>query len=508
MKCQFGRLCQEEKAQALYLVAALMFVLIGMAALSIDIGYALHGQRELQASADAAATAGAQILSQNVSATQAEAAATQYSGMQGAYNQINDLMSVKMPINTVRCLNTLVTTLGLTCDDVADANAVAVEETAQAPTFFGKIFGIQSINLTAYSMAGIQGGTLIPANIMVIMDTTASMQDPDSDATCVAESGVSSPSKEDCAKWGVRTFLNLLNPCSASLTSCGAVSGSPSTGYNVANPVDEVAVLVFPGLASATTDAPYDYDCQAHALSTSNGTIVPYGTPSSSPPYFTIVQLSSDYKTSNTSGLNAGGSDVVDTVSWASQTGCSANNPTKYGLQDPGGESTYYAGVIAEANNDLSNLQVPRANMQSAIILLSDGDAEASKSDFSAAALAANPTIYENECHQAIKAAANAAGTQNLKGMNNWVYAIAFAASTSTSSSCKTDTAAEPISGCQTMYDIASDPNKFYNDGGKPSDGSSPCNLSSHGSIGSLATIFSDISHDFQSTMLVPWGTQ
>ena len=202
----------EEKAQALYLVAALMFVLIGMAALSIDIGYALHGQRELQASADAAATAGAQILSQNVSATQAEAAATQYSGMQGAYNQINDLMSVKMPINTVRCLNTLVTTLGLTCDDVADANAVAVEETAQAPTFFGKIFGIQSINLTAYSMAGIQGGTLIPANIMVIMDTTASMQDPDSDATCVAESGVSSPSKEDCAKWGVRTFLNLLNP--------------------------------------------------------------------------------------------------------------------------------------------------------------------------------------------------------------------------------------------------------------------------------------------------------
>jgi hypothetical protein len=355
-------------------------------------------------------------------------------------------------------------------------------------------------------MAGIQGGTLIPANVMVIMDTTASMQDADNDATCAAQSGVASPKKEDCAKWGVRTFLNLLNPCTKGLTSCGAISGSASTGYNVPNPVDEVGVLTFPGLASATTDAPYDYDCQAHALSTSNGTIVPYGTPTSSPPYFTVVQPSSDYKTSDAGTLNAGSSDVVDTVTWLSQSGCST---TKYGLQDPGGVSTYYAGVLTEANNDLINLTAPRSNMQSAIILLSDGDAEATAGDFTAAALAANPSIDTNECYQAVEAAANAAGTQNAVGNYTWVYSIAFGASTkhgAPNGSCQTDTSAT-YTGCYTMSKIASDANKFYADGSTPSDGSSPCSSGAHGSIASLATIFSDISHDFQSTMLVPWNT-
>ena len=46
----------------IYLVAVALVVLLGMAALSIDIGFALHAQRELQASTDAAATAGANQL--------------------------------------------------------------------------------------------------------------------------------------------------------------------------------------------------------------------------------------------------------------------------------------------------------------------------------------------------------------------------------------------------------------------------------------------------------------
>jgi len=509
MKHQFGRLYQEEKGQALYLVVALMFVLIGMAALSIDIGYALHGQRELQASADAAATAGAEILSQNVYANQAEAAAQQYSGIQGAYNQINDLLNVTITSNTVYCSSTLSTTLGLTCDDNADANSIKVVETAQAPTFFGKLFHINSISLTASSMAGIQGGTLTPANILVIMDTTESMSNPDSDPTCGADSGVSSPSKEDCAKWGVRTFVGLLNPCTAGLTSCGAVTGSATTGYNVANPVDEVAVLTFPGMSSTSPYDGYEYDCQKTKLSAGNG-IAPYGTPNSSPPYFTIVPLSSDYKTSDTSSLNAGNSDLVDTVSWLNQSGCSATN-SGYGLQDPGGENTYYAGVITEANNDLINLQAPRSGMQSAIILLSDGDANAPSSHFTSAALTANPNIDVNECAQAVKAAQNAAGTQNASGMYTWVYAIAFGAGTlhwnGTEGSCKTDTSTT-YTGCYTMQNIASDPNKFYADGSSAGDGSTtPCSSPAHGTIASLAQIFSLVSHDFQSTMLVPWNT-
>ena len=53
MNTRFPRLYHDEGGQVLYLIAALLVVILGMAALSIDIGFALHGQRELQASADA-----------------------------------------------------------------------------------------------------------------------------------------------------------------------------------------------------------------------------------------------------------------------------------------------------------------------------------------------------------------------------------------------------------------------------------------------------------------------
>ena len=64
MNTLFRRVWHGQEGKVLYLFAALLVVLLGMAAMSIDIGFAIHAQRELQASADAVAT-GARTLATN-----------------------------------------------------------------------------------------------------------------------------------------------------------------------------------------------------------------------------------------------------------------------------------------------------------------------------------------------------------------------------------------------------------------------------------------------------------
>jgi hypothetical protein len=536
MNSLFRRLFYDQEGQVLYLVAALMTCLLGMAALSIDIGFALHGQRELQASADAAAEAGAADVSNNDTAAGAVAYANRFSGLTGENNAIKDLYNVAMvsPYPQVQCL-TYLKNLNMSCNNNAGGNALAVEETATAPTFFGKLFGINKINLTAKSLSAMKGGTPAPANIMILVDTTPSMSYADTNGTCVIP-GISRPTKEDCAKLGVRTLLDKLSPCAVGLTSCGGV-----TNGNVQNAVDEVSILTFPGLAS-TSDQTKDYaNCQQQ-------TIQQYAyapaSPSSTPPYSTVVPLSSDYRTSDTSGLNGGSSPAVKAVDWADGAGCGSS---RYGLEVPSNYDTEYSTAIQQAQVDLSALATTdptRASMQSAIILLSDGDATArwcvsgvwcdtdctGSSSWCVQNTAPGPLMQMdftsgtpqsygvNECHQAITAAQTAAATSNGAGLKTWVYSVAYSSSTSPFSyrgnpngSCFTDATPvgnSPISGCSTMQQIASDGNKFYADQGQTDDNSSPCSSPAHPSITSLSDIFAAIGGDFYTTRLLPWGTQ
>ena len=102
-------------------------------------------------------------------------------------------------------------------------------------TFFGRIFNWPLVNLSATAVVSAAGGVPQPLNVAFILDTTASM----------------SGSAENAAVAGVQTLLGELLPC-ASQTSCGT-----ATNGNVANPVDEVALFVFPPVtnaAQATTD--------------------------------------------------------------------------------------------------------------------------------------------------------------------------------------------------------------------------------------------------------------
>jgi Flp pilus assembly protein TadG len=518
MNSPFHRLYHEQEGQVIILVAALLFGLLGMAALSLDLGFAMHAQRELQASTDAAATAGALDLSNNLSSTTAYQSAYCTSGVDNngfksagyaslkcpsgssyGANSAADLPGVTMVTDSTAtypvaaCLSQL-TALGLACDNTAGANAIAVEEQVTVPTFFGKIFGIKSIPLKAQALAAMKGGTPTPANIMVIVDSTASMATTDN--KCASDTGISSPSREDCSKYGVRTLLTSLAPCTAGATSCASTSV-----------VDQVTLLTFPGLASSS-DAPYDYNNCGNNFQSSY--VAPYaGPPTSQPPYFTIVQNASDYKSTSTT-LNGASSDIVKGVDWKDGNSC---NNTQYGIQNPGGEGTYYAGVITEAQSDLSAITGARAKMQGAIILLSDGAANSNwvsggpsnGSQFTSA----TPSSYgKQECHQAITAAQTAASTKNAVGLDTWVYAVAYGATNSTSD-CSTDTS-PTITPCTTLgggettggggtQGIASDANKFYSD-----DASGNCLSPAHPTITDLGTIFTNISYDFLTTRLLP----
>ena len=538
MNSPFHRLYHEQEGQVIILVAALLVGLLGMAALSLDLGFAMHAQRELQASTDAAATAGALDLSNNLSSTTAYQSAYCASGVDNngfvsagygslkcpsgnsyGANYFTDLPGVTMVTDSTAtypvaaCLSQL-TALGLACSNTAGANAMAIMQQVRVPTFFGKIFGINSIPLKAQALAAMKGGTPSPGNIEILLDTTPSMLD--SDSNCIVP-GIGNPTKEDCAKYGVRTLLNELAPCAAGLSSCGT-----ATNGNVQNAVDEVAILTFPALYSSTAVTNDYSNCQAVNVTAQMAAYQPEST--STPPYISIVPLSSDYKTSASGSLNGGASDLVKAVDWADGAGCSTS---AYGLQvgspyNPYGYNTFYSSAITAAQAQLSALTGARAKMQGAIVLLSDGDATAkwstngppapsgtcnresqNCSDFTTST---PQTDAQFECHKGITAAQTAANTANAAGLKTWVYSIAYGSSTSSSNSCASDRtppglgagSSNPISGCSTMTQIASDANKFY------SDDTQGCLSAAHPSITSLSSIFTNISYDFLTTRLLP----
>jgi len=114
-----------------------------------------------------------------------------------------------------------------------------------------------------------------------------------------------------------------------------------------------------------------------------------------------------------------------------------------------GGVATYYADAITAAQAALASSGRPTA--QKVIILLSDGDANASAANMPAGKAT-------NECQEGITAAKAAATA------GTWVYTVAYGSPTAVApgGSCSTDSA--PMSACSAMQQMASDPTKFFSD--------------------------------------------
>ena len=451
----FQRMCRDRGGAVAVLVGVLIVVLAAFSAIVVDLGYLFYAQRSLQASTDAAALAGAQNINVGSGGT-AISTAIAYSGVAGSKNaNANLTVTMASGYPRLKCLNST----GVSCSGPDSANAIVVVEQATVPLYFAKVLGINSWQISATATASGRGGQPQQLNVMIILDTTASMNS--SDTSC----SISGATRLTCAEAGIETLLKGLWPCPQYLSSCGAV-----TNGNVANPVDEVGLIVFPGLTNSS-QAQYDYDC----ASSPQPAIASYA----NSPIYQIIPLSSDYRTSDTATTLNTASHLAKAVG-AGGTGCAQ------GLSAVGGVGTFYADAITAAQTALTGSGRPHA--QNVIILLSDGDANASASNMPSAE-------KNNQCHEAITAAATAAAA------GTWVYSIAYGASTSASSSCSTDSPA--ISACSTMQQIASDSTKFFSD---TTGGTSTCTSAAH-SISDLNQIFQYIGIDTSAARLVPDNT-
>ena len=484
MSFQFKRrvrfLVRSERGQALPWMVLLTVLFLGMAGLTIDLGHAYVCYRELQASTDAAALAGAQELSASTAtSTSVTAAVNAYSSKSGAANANPNLPNPTVA-TTLLCLTTL-TNEGILCSSSPTGNnALKVVQSVTVPTYFIRalsVFGMKSatsITMTSTATAAMLGAQNAQYNVAIVMDTTASMNTNDSDASC-------GHTRIYCALQGMQTLLQSLSPCTAD-----------STAKNC-TPYDQVSLFTFPNVQAST--ASKDTTC-----SSGNPTILNYTTPtkgatwtptnfSSSAATYQITNYVSDYSATNQAG---GGLSTTSTLGIASGASSKSNCA---GLEAPGGKGTYYAGAVYAAQSSLMAAQIANPGSQNALIVLSDGDA--SSSDFATAK--SNGAPYPStvdQCTQGI-AAANFATSQGTT-----VYTIAYGAA---SSGCSTDKGSYAVSPCSALQQMATAPANFYSDA-TAAQNKGQCVSSANPNL-SLNAIFKRISTQFTVSRLIPNGT-
>jgi hypothetical protein len=115
---------RNEQGQAMALSVICLTVLLALSALVLDVGSWYQEQRETQAAADAAALAGAQALPED--ASEASALASSYVAKNGGGGT-----SVSFPTG----------------------NTVSVEVEREAPGFFARIFGVESVTVDGRASA-------------------------------------------------------------------------------------------------------------------------------------------------------------------------------------------------------------------------------------------------------------------------------------------------------------------------------------------------------------------
>jgi len=468
----FRRLRHQEGGQSLVFIALAMIVLVGFAALVIDIGRVWVAKQKLQGAVDASALVAGQDLPNS---NQAFTDALSYDGASGAKNQLGGYgMTPNAPVVTFECVSHAPNySAGATPTCPTDSsskacqpsgaqspypsgattcNAVNVTETATVKTTFGGIF-LPSFTVSASATSAMRGSSASPLNVYVIVDNTRSM----TSACTGTVTGISgTPERLDCAKAGMQALLQQLTPCNSS-TSCGTATanGSGQLGANVASPVDEVGLLVFPAITGnppAMSTLNKEIDCSSSSsFAVTYPTYQSYtynsGQPDGGIPAaddyigYQAIALSSDYRPSSANAtLNSTTSNLVASLDWGQCPGVVYPNGDYYGLKDIGGQGSYLAGAITEAQH-LLNVNA-RAGAKNVIIVLSDGQMN-------------NPKTFtdKNPCNSAVQAAtqATAAGTT--------IYAIAYG---SNGTVCP-DTG-YTYTDKQVMQDIASSAKTFFYD--------------------------------------------
>ena len=433
---RFSRLkrLSEESGQALPLMALLSILFLGFAGLTLDVGNAYFSYRDLQATTDAAALAGALAMVQSGATTATvTAAVNSYSSLPTAKNANLNLGSVVVtPI--MKCVGTSAYVV-VTCNaSPTGNNVIRVTQTATVPTLFLralKSFGVNvanGVNLGTTATASLVG-TNIQANVAIIIDTTASMASNDTDPLC-------KNTRIYCAQQGVQQLLKSLSPCA---------STSPA---GTCTPFDQVALFTYPNVQANTTT-------NSTTCPSSNPTILDYSTPTAPksgdtsytrtqrkvadlPAYWLSFQLQQYHVEAR---LNASSALAIATG------GSGVKNCN--GMSAPGGKGTYFAGAINAAEASLLNAKSLNPGSQNYMVILSDGDADSSN----ITGATKNGTTYgssQDQCQQAILAA------QSAHDLHTTVYTVAYGAQ---NSGCASDTsgAMAGVTPCTTMKYMSGD---------------------------------------------------
>ncbi len=499
------RLIREDSGQALVLASTVLIVLLAMAGFVLDLGHAMVVNRQLQAGTNAAALAAGQALP---ASSYSQEGYDYASGPQSKTDpDLNYNASIPGTVNTTvtgYCSSWVNTNLGIGCGSGVGYNAVVVTQSVTIPTYFISILGIDSISLQSTAVAAERGASPIPYNIAIILDTTDSMNDTDSDSQCDS-------SRETCAAAGLVSMLQNMAPCPTTESSCGTATANSSgdLGYNVTPAEDHIALFQFPNTSAPTPSSSSVFGCaggtSSNAAYNLTATNLDSYDPTSGNSYI-LVGYDSNFKT-NPQKQTLNSADYI-VKALGGYSGCTA-------MKAKGGYSTYYASALYAAQASLVAEQKANPNTSNVIVMVSDGDASAleSKNDFNTssnsnynATSGAYPS-YVDQCNQAVVAgqAATAAGTK--------VYAVSYG---SESSGCLTgntagtaaETAAQTgytagITPCETMKNIASGTAYFYSDYTQSGSGEDTSCVGTANSTSNLDDIFTDIAYTLTTARLM-----
>lgn len=515
----------------LVMVWVVFFVLMG--AVVADLGVVYCAYRQLQASTDAAALAGGAMMPTSTAAV-VTSTAQQYSSYAAGYNVYHDMTVTTPPTIALGCSSTeAALPWGVICVDPSNSNVLTVTQTATVPLNFLNFFSAQlnghpSMPITATSEAVMKGAPGPPYNVAIIVDTTQSMNSGTN--SCGA-----SYTPIQCARQGLQLLLTELQPCIPGVVPCGSTS-----------PIDLVSLFVFPAWSGSAGGSPSGGTvATAWSGGTAHGelydealgggpdnfpaapgseTVTVGGTPIT----YQITLFSNDYQLYDGAGLNPASHIVL-----AAGYPYPSNNGH---LSAPGGAGTYYAGVIYAAQNALAYQKSLNPLSNNVMIILTDGDAPGSTGGVSSAcgdmtspynvyytttnppsgcATPNNTTSFNSpnfmsatdECQEAIQAAWDATnqGTQ--------VYTIGFA---SEASGCSSDTinlglssnvypagVPWPLTPCDTIEYMASDPTHWYSDSASQCSANGPTPQPAH----TLATIIPSITNSISVARLITPGT-
>lgn len=325
---------ENRRGAVLILCAISLVVLLGICALVIDLGIAYVADAELQNAADAAAMAGAGKLRERLDqeATKEEAIA-----IAAANTVLGDSQIVSYGDVVVGSWNT-------TTQQIIPWNetngAFAVQVTARrttgsangpVPTFFARIFGIHSTDMTCTAIAGVEARLQArrAVSIMVVQDGSSSFQNAWSKAM-----------EADTALFGLVNGVSVTNDCMGIVTFTAKLPDSYLRQAGLYNSYQQNPGMN-EGIKYTTDSSGRPRKTNAQGVSDSHGLVRPMTGP--------LTSFDPDNHSVLPTGLDTAGKLVKNGICW--------------------GDTDTSAGL----NYAIDRLQLANPDTDKVIVLFSDG---------------------------------------------------------------------------------------------------------------------------------------